>query len=337
MSDHRAIVITTINYPTEAVKRLAKIRRDFRFIVVGDLKTPSDWSLDGVVYLSVERQREMGFAFSKECPPNHYARKNIGYLRAVADGARVIVETDDDNYPYDSFSDPGEKCVQGRPVLASGWINVYQYFTENRVWPRGFPLECIKDGFTSKPGLDEEAVFDCPVQQFLVDGNPDVDAVFRLTMETDVHFNPNTVILRAGSFCPFNSQNTVWWPEAYPLLYLPSYVSFRMTDIWRSFVAQICLYRMGKQIAFRSATMQQVRNEHSLIRDFEDEIPGYLNNARFISVLQDLPLSDGPDRVGENLRACYGSLAQAGIVPHEELHLVDLWLDDIRRLAPFKG
>ena len=99
--------------------------------------------------------------------------------------------------------------------------------------------------------------------------------MYRLTIEAETKFNPNTIILGGGTICPFNSQNTLWWPEAYPLLYLPSFVSFRMTDIWRSFVAQVCLYQTGKHLAFRDATVYQTRNEHSLIKDFKDEVPGY--------------------------------------------------------------
>jgi hypothetical protein len=75
--------------------------------------------------------------------------------------------------------------------------------------------------------------------------------------------------------------------------------------------------------------MFQIRNEHSLIRDFKDEIPGYLNNVRIIELLSDLELSDAPNRTGENLCLCYEKLVETGIIPQDELHLVDLWLKDL--------
>jgi hypothetical protein len=148
-----------------------------------------------------------------------------------------------------------------------------------------------------------------------------------------VKFKRANVVLLPGTYCPFNSQNTIWWPEAYPLLYLPSYVSFRMTDIWRSFVAQICLHRVGKPLAFRSPTVFQERNEHSFIRDFKDEIPGYLNNANIMRRLESLELSNRFQDIGKNLLRCYEELAATGLIPSAELLLVHLWLDEIGLLS----
>ena len=93
----------------------------------------------------------------------------------------------------------------------------------------------------------------CPIQQGLADGNPDVDAIFRLVLPLPMNFGRKPPIaLCRGAWCPFNSQNTSWWPAAYPLLYLPAYCSFRMTDIWRSFVAQRICWENGWSSAQRN-------------------------------------------------------------------------------------
>jgi len=333
MLKSQAMVITTINYPTEGVKKLARTCPDWNIVVIGDRKTPADWHYEGVQFLCVKDQLAMNSAYAKKCPLNHYARKNIGYLKVIQEGAEVIFETDDDNIPYDPFLVSVDRYVEGQLVKKDGWENVYSHFGDNRIWPRGFPLECINDSLRSKTSLSQKSTFACPIQQYLADGNPDVDAIYRLTIEADIKFSPNTIVLSDGTFCPFNSQNTIWWPEVYPLLYLPSFVSFRMTDIWRSFVAQICLYSLGNHIAFREATMFQIRNEHSLIRDFQDEIPGYLNNMRIMDILSSLTLSDSPTDVGKNLRLCYEKLVEAGILPQEELGLIDLWLEDLAAIT----
>ena len=329
MQEKRFIIITTINSPTEGVKKIATTCQDWNILIIGDKKTPSNWNWKGTNFLSVEAQTMLDSVFAQECPFNHYARKNIGYLQAIESGAEVIAETDDDNIPYDSFLNVIDKYVEGQLVRKSGWENVYTHFINTKIWPRGFPLEYINQSFKNKSSLGEVATFDCPIQQYLADGDPDVDAVYRLTTQAETKFGANTVILSEGTFCPFNSQNTIFWPEAYPLLYLPSFVSFRMTDIWRSFIAQICLYKIGKSIAFRSATVFQERNAHSLIRDFEQEIPGYLNNVRLVELLSELSLSDSPERVGENLYQCYEKLVETEIIPPQELNLVDLWLQDL--------
>ena len=117
----------------------------------------------------------------------------------------------------------------------------------------------------------------CPIQQGLVDGDPDVDAVYRLVLDLPFRFERGaSVALGTGAWCPFNSQNTSWWPDAYALMYLPAYCSFRMTDIWRSFVAQRIAWENGWSVLFREATVRQRRNPHDLMRDFRDEVPGYV-------------------------------------------------------------
>lgn len=329
MSQQPSIIITTINPPTEGVREVARFSDRWKVIVVGDRKTPADWQHPGVEFIGAAEQTTMDSAFARECPFNHYARKNVGYLLAIRQGAPVVAETDDDNIPYPAFLSDINRRIRGRAVTKAGWENVYVHFTELRVWPRGFPLEHVNESLRMASPLANTAEFDCPIQQYLADDNPDVDAVFRLTSDFEIKFRPNTIILQPGTWCPFNSQNTVWWPPAYPLLYLPAYVSFRMTDIWRSFIAQICLHHMGHSLAFRDATMYQIRNEHVLIRDFRDEVPGYLNNVRIMETLAGLTLSAKPAHAGQNLRLCYEALVSANFVPREELHLVDLWLAEL--------
>jgi len=329
MPDDKFIIITTVNQPTEGIKKIAEYKKDWVLIIVADKKTPDNWCCNNTHFISVTDQIQFGSEYVRHCPWNNYARKNIGYLSAIQNGAKVIAETDDDNIPKQNFLNSVTQRIEGSLIKKTGWVNVYTYFTDQKIWPRGFPLEYINESFKEKSKPDEKEVFDCPIQQFLVDGNPDVDAVYRLTKNIETKFNSNTIILSGRTFCPFNSQNTVWFKQAFPLLYLPGYVNFRMTDIWRSFIAQICLYKTGKQIAFRHSTMIQRRNQHSLIHDFKDEIPGYLNNVKIMELLDKLTLSAQPDKIGENMYICYEKLVQQDIIPEAEMNLVRLWLDDI--------
>jgi hypothetical protein len=138
-----------------------------------------------------------------------------------------------------------------------------------------------------------------------------------------------SVWLSPGSWCPFNSQSTWWFRVSFPLLYLPSFVSFRVTDIWRSFVAQRCLWELGYGVGFHSPESFQDRNAHNLLRDFEQEVPAYLNNSRIISILERVQLSSNVARIGDNLHRCYEVLVGAGVVPASEMSLVEAWLIDV--------
>jgi len=319
------MALTTIASPTIAVEEFAAITRErgWGFAVSGDTKTPADFAEDGIDYLSVERQRELFGAYADATPVRHYARKNFAYLHAIAQGAGIIVESDDDNRPYPEFALETERRVSGREVSGADWINAYRYFTDDKlIWPRGLPLDRIHDLGEVRDGV----TVDCPIQQFLADSDPDVDAIYRLLYREPFHFDREAtpLILGPGAYCPFNSQNTIIHADAFELLYLPAFVSFRMTDIWRSFVAQRILWSQGKSVSFHAPTVFQERNAHNLMRDFSEEVVGYLRNDEIGRVLTALDI-DGL-ATGEALIRCYEALHRIDIVPAEELSLVDQWL-----------
>ncbi len=337
MSEKIALVITSISGPNKVMKELAMEckQRGHQFIVIGDETSPKDFHIDGCDYYSLERQVDSGFEFAKFaqlCPTRHYARKSIGYLVAIAGGASIIVETDDDNFPYESFWQGRQREQSVVKLEGAGWVNVYRYFTESNIWPRGMPLERLGDELVPFESLERQSV-DCPIQQGLADENPDVDAIYRLTMPLPQNFRKDRRILLAkNTWCPFNSQNTSWWPDAFGVLYMPSYCSIRMTDIWRGFVAQRIAWANGWGVLFHEPTVWQERNEHNLMRDFKDEIPGYLNNAEIGRQLEGLSLEPGVDNIPANLKLCYEKLVEMGLVGPKELDLIDIWNGHIEQL-----
>ncbi len=140
------------------------------------------------------------------------------------------------------------------------------------------------------------------------------------------------VLLRNGSWCPFNSQNTTTFQCVFPLLYLPAKCSFRMTYIWRSFVTQRVLQAMDLGILYQGPTVWQERNDHDLQRDFIDELPGYENNERMREELAALPLKIG-DSLQSMMESCYQTLIRNGWVGSDEESLLRAWFDDIRVLG----
>ena len=328
-----AVVVTTISSPNRALRSIAEEcdKRGWHFICIGDSKTPADFALEHCDYYSVGRQRELGFRFAGLCPLKHYARKNIGYLIALQEGATIIVETDDDNFPREEFWGTRERR-QNVPTLAdAGWVNAYRYFSKAPIWPRGLPLDAINQEHPEFESLTT-AEADCPIQQGLADENPDVDAIYRLILTLPQNFQADRrLALGNGSWCPFNSQNTTWWRDAFPLLYLPAYCSFRMTDIWRSFVAQRLAWEQGWSLLFHEPTVYQERNEHNLMRDFADEVPGYLHNREIGELLSALSFGKGGGML-DGLKLCYERLTVSEIVGKQELELVQAWADDVSQL-----
>jgi hypothetical protein len=330
------IVITTINPPNAATKSIndALAKTNGTLWVVGDVPGPYEYNLSNVNFLPIQQQRELSFSLAKMLPERHYCRKNLGYLAAIERASPdFLLETDDDNFPYEAFFGSRQAEVKCDYIEGQGWSNVYALFTDKKIWPRGFPLEEINLNNNQQVSAGEEVT--CYIQQALANDNPDVDAIYRLTSELPLTFDKrDPVALGEGVWCPFNSQATTFFRPAFPLLYLPSYCSFRMTDIWRSFIAQRCLWAMGSSLLFTEAFVYQERNEHNLMKDFKDEVPGYLENNRIVSILSGLSLKSGTavDVVCENLTACYAALVKADVFPAKEISLVAAWASDLTRL-----
>jgi hypothetical protein len=336
MFEKLALVITSIAGSDHPVlKSFAETCKSsaIPFYVMGDRISPVDFKLDGCEFYSLERQRQTGFELVNNLPERHYGRKNVGYLVAIREGATILLETDDDNIARDDFWSPRSRQVKAHDLEHAGWVNVYGYFTQTRIWPRGFALEHLQDAIKPLASFPVHTV-DAPIQQGLADENPDVDAMYRLTLPLPISFESDaSVALGNGSWCPFNSQNTTWFREAFPLMYLPSHCSFRMTDIWRSFIAQRIAWENGWKVWFHKATVYQERNMHNLMRDFSDEIVGYMNNQRIASTLEALPLKKGVSELGDNLLRCYQSMVEMKLVGEAELPLVEAWINDLRRLG----
>ena len=171
------------------------------------------------------------------------------------------------------------------------------------------------------------------LSQGLCHGDPDVDDIFRLNHHiTDVEFKKATplVLSKINTYSPTNSQNTTFVGRIFPLLYLPSTVTFRYTDILRGYVILALKSRWDIKIGFRSADVFQDRNEHNLIYDLNSEIPMY-NDAELlvsdmIKHLESLPLKA---TISEDMIELYRFLNKKGVVQTSELKTLTEWLKAI--------
>jgi hypothetical protein len=333
MNDKFSLVITSIAGPDNpALRAFARGSADnaVAFTVIGDSLSPADFHLDHCDFWNLGRQRELPFELARLLPEKTYARKNLGYLIAMRDNAEIIVETDDDNVPKPEFWLERDRAIKARVIGNECWVNVYRYFTRNHIWPRGFALEKLHGELTPESALELREVH-APIRQGLTDTNPDVDALYRLTLPLPVTFDDaQPVALGVNSWCPINSQNTTWFKEAFPLLYLPSHCGFRMTDIWRGLIAQRIAWTCEWRVAFHGATVYHERNGHDLLKDLGDEVPGYLNSGRIADELQRLDLKAGIGAIADNLLACYSMMTRRGYIGIGEMEFVKAWIRDWR-------
>jgi hypothetical protein len=286
-----------------------------------------------VQFVSAAQQQTLPFKIVRVLPWNHYARKMIGYLIAARDGASLIAESDDDNFPEYNWTFPSmdgcyDQVPEGRDI-----VNIYSLFSHQTIWPRGFPLTRIT---ASKSVIDPSTLAIQATQvgiwQGLVDDDPDVDAIYRLTSNKPCRFKQRApVVLPRGTFSPFNSQNTVFRRELLALMYLPALVNFRVTDILRSYVAQPIMWAAGYRLGFLSPTVHQVRNTHDLEADFASELPLYKEVERILELVREPVRPEAS--ISDNLYNVYHHLADEAIVEEAELDILSAWLEDVAALS----
>jgi hypothetical protein len=341
------VVVTTINPPTPTIKRLAALP-GWRVVVLGDTKTPKDWAWPNVTYLSIEAQLGLGFSTTPLLCTRCYTRKNVGYIYAVLHGARVIYETDDDN----ELTKPD---VVTLPTTADGsgsarmleytsralTINHHAHFGQPSTWPRGYPLEAIAEPHATEV---REVTVTPAVQQGLADGDPDMDAIFRLTRKPsdrriDFSFaQAPPIALPFGSFAPYNAQNTVFNYEALWATVLPQSVEFRVCDIWRAFFTERLLWGVGAQLAFVAPYVYQMRNAHNYHGDYISEAQIFDQATTLLEWLRGwrCPASAAPSgRTKSRLPACATALArgmaEAGFWGPSDAELVRHFYYDLER------
>lgn len=323
------IVITSIFNPTDAVVAFSKMN-DYQLIVIGDKKTPEDWKCDNVDYISVLQQEKLNFKLAKVLPYNHYCRKMLGYLKAMQNGANCIIDTDDDNIPKVNWSFPEFEGKYDCITKGEGFVNIYQLYTKQKIWPRGLPLKLINTQFELEKKLE---VKECKVGiwQGLADEDPDVDAIYRLTNDEACYFEEREPVVCGQSIIsPFNTQNTIIRKELFVLMYLPTYVTFRFTDILRGLVAQPIMWLYGYQLGFVNATVVQKRNPHDYMKDFISEIPMYEYCEKVMELVYN-SISKS-ESIEYNLYNAYKALLKEGIICELELEMVEIWLMDIKAI-----
>mmetsp|Transcript_19527 Transcript_19527/g.31988 ORF Transcript_19527/g.31988 Transcript_19527/m.31988 type:complete len:873 (-) Transcript_19527:419-3037(-) len=333
-------VITTINPPTEDVRMVAS-RPGWNVVVVADRKTPIDWHVPNVHLLSIEEQMACKYAIKNHLGWNSYMRKNLGYLYAIEHGATIIYETDDDNkllqdfIPYiDTASSVHwlDTCDSKLKV-----VNPYAYFGQPSVWPRGYPLRNIGTQATFCVRQGSPGQIAAPIQQYLADSDPDVDAIFRLTNSAQIGhitFNPSSPVIavRRGIMAPYNTQNTISLYRAFWGLLMPAKVNWRVSDIWRSYITQRLLWDIGDNLAFGTSTVIQKRNPHDYMQDFQDEIQLYVEAGKFVDFLLSWTPSaekDLPSRMVDLVIAA----ASHGFWEEADVNLTKAWISDLTALG----
>ena len=277
---NKVIVTTSIYPPSKATIKFSEMK-DWELIVVGDLKTPhSKYNDVNCTYIHPKQQEEKYKSLSDAIGWNKIMRRNIGFVSAYHDfNADIVASVDDDNIPYDNW---GKELYLGKEIEAD-YYETKLYAADPlaatnvaQLWHRGYPLDLIKNRHEIEyKGKKTITPF---VQADLWDGDPDIDAMARLTRNELVKFNITK------PFCfnkpsPFNSQNTFLLRAVIPYFTVLPFAG-RMDDIWGGYILQ---QRFPNKVIYNSASVYQARNEQDLIKNLENETIGYRYTKEFLT------------------------------------------------------
>lgn len=279
----RMIATTTINPPTEAIRRFDALA-DWELIVAVDRKTPADYSLARGTVLSIDMQEAMDSELSQAIGWNCIERRNMAILAAYERGADIVAVVDDDNIPEPWW---GKDLLLGKPARVRYFETGLPVFDPvgatnyPHLWHRGFPLELL-----TKRDYRNESVRTvvADVQADFWNGDPDIDAVCRMEHAPDCTFEPRCFPIASNRPSPFNSQNTFLARHVVKDYFLAPDVG-RSQDIWASFFVQA----KGHQVVYGAPSVKQVRNPHDPLLDFAGELPGYQLNSRLVAALMEDP------------------------------------------------
>jgi hypothetical protein len=328
-------------------------------VVAGDKKGPVSFNIENgtgaVVFLSRQRQEELEehLHFVKETPWNHFARKNIAYLYAIANGAQFIWDFDDDNilFPNETLS----RYINSSHLLKSqttilvpemqnatecGVFNPYPFYRASKldVWPRGYPLDKINS--VECQLQDRYCIHEVPshkigIFQSIADKDPDVDAVYRLTRSLPVTFKgaveDHPVLVPPHTVSPMNAQATLFSRIAMWSLFLPTTVHGRVSDIWRSYIAQALAKECGILVTFVGPLVTQERNAHTYLADMDAEQPLYERSGSLVNYLLNEWEYDHPNPSFEGAwERLFVDLYERGVVEQKDVRLAQLWISSLR-------
>ena len=336
-------MVSVSGYPSDSLRNLVKIK-GWQVLAIGNSRTPSDWSLKGAIYLSLEMQANLGFRVVDYLPYDSYVRKTVGYLFAIQHGAKKIFDADDRGDVIDGDLGKhfdveliGEGARQEVLLQYSHdnpnrtVANPYVHFGQRSVWPRGLPLENVgeighEEFYTEVFGGKQF------IQQGISNGLPDVDSVFYFTRKSgleafDIRFDEHApkVALPQGMMVPVNSFNTIYHSPAFWALMLPVSVSTMASDVLRGYWAQRLLWEVGGYVVVYPPTVH--RYDRIEAYPFAEEKDLHVNVGRLIKYL--VSWRSNKHRLFEKVLELSYAMAEEHFWTDKDVKLTAAWLQDL--------
>ncbi len=354
------VIVPDLKTPHDYMDKLVALQADLQAERKGPVELrEASVLLENVFYFSIDKQREWEEIigpfgeFVKSTPWKHFCRKNLGYLFAIIHGAEYIFDFDDDNFvkvdangvPLQILPEDHERDADGNMVLNQVGIimqgaNVFNHHpimgaSVEESWARGFPIDLIKDKHTrGLVAYDTDIPFvsakkEIGVIQFLADGNPDIDAMHRISKPLPINFpldEGRSVLVPTHAYAPYNAQATIHTKNALWATLLPGTVPGRVSDIWRSYFAQCIFHDSGLQLVFSPPKIVQERNEHDYLGDLDAEQDLYVKSGKLVEFLSEWDSEEEGDTIPKRMERLWIDLYERGYIELDDIYAVQMWL-----------
>ena len=354
-SCERWAVIATASVTSEAIRRQSKLVGWCMVMVVDSDKDCLKWrdSRSGnkvVTCLSPKKLKEMDHPFANALPKSQVARKNVGYLYAIQHGAQVVWDFDDRSLMkfWMSGAAPDSSLVLDS-AIKSGTIDAAQpdghlFLTYNPypalspssglLWPRGLPLSHIGKLEQNSPSLSTLKVdsSSIAVLQSVSDITPDLYAIDHLSRPFPISFKrtmeTNPTIIPIGTMSPYNSQASLHFRAGFWAFLLPTTVHSRVSDIWRSYIAQRLFWDVGLHLGFMARPIvTREPDSINIMDDFFAENTLHSKSDSLIDFLQHWQ-SDANTLV-ERAEQLWVALYDEGYIEELDVEILQLWLQSL--------
>ena len=285
----KIIVTTTINAPTEAIRKFDAMP-DWELVVVGDKKTPK-YELERGTFLPWTYVGEQYAALVELIGYNSVRLgRMVAFIEGYKRGADILASIDDDCIPMENW---GKEIYVGREISAKEY-SIYKSsicfdphissWSEKQPPHRGLPLE----EHSSSYQIGKTSIVPL-VQENLCDGEPDVDALHRLVIDYEEWCDWLDEPYFCNSFSPINTQNTFIHRSALKDFYANIPFIGRADDIWAGYIFQ-WLHPRSTVYCPPTAKHAQERTIQSIVDDLEDEIFMYRNTYKFLKTIKTVGL-----------------------------------------------
>jgi hypothetical protein len=338
--------------------------------IIPDRKTPPSaarkaehWQMQGfdVRYLTLPHQEEFLRSLgpiNDLIPYDSDNRRNVGFLKALEQGADVLISIDDDNYPRTEYDFVGEHNIIGQHserliYSPNRWFNTCELLAvepRSTVYPRGFPYRVRQPEPLTCLSSNEHLPIGINVGLWLDD--PDVDAISRNFAHFRVTgWSRRDCCLAPGTWTPINTQNTALLGELIPAYY---YVPMnepieglridRYGDILSGLFCKKVCDHLGYAVRVGGPICDHRRTPHNLLKDLHQELAGIALLEELTAWLEEVRLAGSTaseaylhlaDALDEALPSFHGYLwgEDARAFFHKVTGAMRVWIETTRTIA----